>query len=117
MKEIVYYRKENWKIPIKLIINFLKENNPKILAKLYYKLDLLKFNLLWINDIKYLKEWIYELRIKENSNIIRTFYFLYNWDEIILIDWFIKKDNKLKSSILNKVIKYKKDYLKRIWLL
>lgn len=117
MKQIIYYEKENWKIPVKIIINFLNKNNEKMLSKFYYKLDLLKFDLLWKEDIKYIKNNIYELRIRDESNISRFFYFSYSFNKIIILDWFIKKDNKLKNNILSKIINYKNDYIKRIWKL
>lgn len=115
MKEIIFYKKENWNIPMNDFIENFKINNKGLLSKIYYKLNLLRLNLLWNNDIKYIENQIYELRIKDNSNIIRIFYFSYINNKIILLDWYIKKENKLKRSIINKIINYKKDYLKKIW--
>lgn len=115
MKKIVYYEKENWNIPVNKIINYLENKNEEMLAKFYYKLDYLKLGLLWKDDVKYIKNKIFELRIRSDSNISRFFYFHYIWDKIIILDWFIKKDNKLRNSVLERVIEYKNDYIKRIW--
>ncbi len=49
MKEIVYYRKINWKTPF---VDFVSKLNNSLFAKVYYKIDLLSIDLLWINDIK-----------------------------------------------------------------
>lgn len=46
MKEVIYYKKENWKIPINKVIEIMNKKNEKMLAKFYYKLDLLKLGLL-----------------------------------------------------------------------
>ncbi len=115
MKDIIYYEKENWKKPLIIFYNFLKKNNKQLLTKIYFKIDLLAYDKLSVDDVKYLKEKIYELRIKDQSNICRVFYFIYFWNSIVLLDWFIKKDNKLKREILNKIIKYKKNFIKRFW--
>jgi len=44
---------------------------------------------------------------------IKIFYFTVNKNLILLLDWILKKDNKIKDSVLNKIILYKKDYEKR----
>jgi len=73
MKEIVYYKKENWKIPVYEFLEELSKNNPKLVSKILYKIDLLKNLNLWNEDVKSLKDKIYELRIKCSSNISRFF--------------------------------------------
>ena len=111
MKIILYYKKENWKIPFYEFINNINEN---LFSKVFFKIELLASNLLWKNDVKYIKDKIFELRIKNENNIIRVFYFSKINNEIIILDWFIKKENKLKKQVLDRVIRYKNDYIKRI---
>lgn len=113
MKEIVYYATDNWKNPTKKFLNNLLKINKNLHSKVLYKIDLLKVNLLWINDIKYIKEKIYELRIKDENNIVRVFYFSNIWNKLIILDWYIKKDDKLKINVINKMISYKNDFIKR----
>lgn len=112
MKNIVYYKKENWKIPF---YEFINNINKKLFSKVFFKLELLASDLLWVDDVKYIKDKIYELRIKDENNIIRVFYFSKINNEIVVLDWYVKKENKLKKQILDRIILYKNDYLKRIW--
>ena len=112
MKSIIVYRKENWKCPFDIFIDNLSDD---LVSKITYKINLLLVDLLCINDVKYLREKIFELRVKDKNNIVRVFYFSEINNKIIILDWYIKKDNKLKKEVLNKMIEYKKDYLKRIW--
>lgn len=110
MKEIIYYEKENWNIPF---LDFLKKLDIQLSSKIFHKTELLLIGKLWDWDVKYIKEKIYELRIRDENNYYRVFYFSILNDKIVILDWFLKKENKLKHSILNKIIYYKKDYLKR----
>jgi phage-related protein len=115
MKEVIYYTKENWECPFTSFMDILEVTNIKLFTKIFFKINLLSYWKLWSEDIKYIWDKIYELRIKQSSNISRIFYFTYSWNKIIILDWVIKKENKLKQSILNKVKWYINDFLKRIW--
>lgn len=115
MKDIIFYRKENWDEPVLIFLDVLKWINQKLLVKILYKIELLSEWKIWNDDVKYIWENIYELRIKQSSNISRIFYFTYEWNTIVLLDWIIKKDNKLNSNVLKIIKTYKKDFLKRIW--
>ncbi len=115
MKEIIFYEKENGKIPINDFFELLNISNEKLLAKFYYKLDFLKLWLLWKNDIKYIKDKVYELRVKKWTDIWRVLYFCYLDNKIVILDWLIKKDNKLNKKFLRKIFNYKADFIKRFW--
>ena len=115
MKEIVYYQKENWKIPVYEFLEKLSKNDPKLVSKILYKIDLLKIWKLWNEDIKFLKDKIYELRIKFSSNISRIFYFSIKNKKIVLLNAIVKKDNKINKKDIEKALKYKENYEKRIW--
>jgi len=39
-------------------------------------------------------------------------YFIYKQDKIILLDWVVKKDQKLKNSDIERVREFKNTYLK-----
>ena len=62
---------------------------------------------------KYVKDGIFEFRIKFASDISRIFYFFYVGDNIVLTNGFIKKTQKTPSNEIEKAIKYKKDYERR----
>jgi len=113
MKNIIYYQKKNWKIPFLEFIDKLQGKNKKLEAIIYNKISLLSIDKLSFNDIKFIKDKVYELRIKDSLWFYRIFYFSCIWNNIIILDWFIKKDNKLKKGIFKKILLYKKDFLQR----
>jgi phage-related protein len=51
------------------------------------------------------------LRVKQSSNISRIFYFTIKNEKIVLLDWIIKKSQKLDSSVIERVKRYKNDFL------
>lgn len=110
-KEVIFYQKTNWDIPVKKFLDSLKIKNPQMLAKILSKIDLLSQDLLWEEDIKFLKEKVYELRVKKSTDISRILYFTITTNSIVILDWIIKKDQKLNKDILDKMIIYKNDYL------
>lgn len=112
MKQIILYQKQNWKIPVKEFLNDLATKNPDLYAKILQKIDLLLLDRLWSDEVKYIWDKIYELRIKQSTNISRIFYFTIQNKEVILLDWIIKKSQKLDTSIIERIKKYKDDFLK-----
>ena len=113
MKKIIYYQKENGKIPVKDFLDETLFNNKKLGAKIFSKLEMLSFWILTNKDTKYIQDKIYELRIRDGNNISRIFYFTFLWENIIVLDWIIKKDNKLKNRDIERSVWYKKDFIKR----
>lgn len=114
MKQIIFYQKQNGKVPVKEFLNELAIKNSDLNAKILQKIDLLLLDRLWKDEVKYIWDKIYELRIKQSSNISRIFYFTIQNEKIVLLDWIIKKTQKLDNSIIEKVKKYKDDFLKCI---
>ena len=112
-KELIFYESQNGNVPVKDFLDSLIGKNDILLAKIFHKLDLLSLDLLWKNDVKFLCEKIYELRIKQSSNISRIFYFTFDRDSIVLLDGIIKKEQKLKPTIISRVLGFKNDYEKR----
>lgn len=112
MKQIILYQKENWDIPVKIFLENLEKNNPKLYTKTWLKIKLLLVDSLWNEDIKNIWDKIFELRIKQSSNISRIFYFTIKNEEIILLDWILKKSQKLDNSIIEKMKKFKNNYFK-----
>ena len=62
---------------------------------------------------KPLDDGIFELRIKQSSNITRVLYFFYIGGKIILTNGFVKKTQKTPPSEIEKAKQYRKDYLER----
>lgn len=75
MYEIIFYDKEDGKVPVEEFLNSL---SPKLLAKTLKNMDLLeKFgNNLREPFSKKLVDGIFELRTKQSSDITRILYFL-----------------------------------------
>lgn len=113
MKEIIFYQKQSWEIPMKIFLDDLSFLNNDLYAKTLQKIDLLSIDKLWQEDVKYIWNKIYELRIKQSSNISRIFYFIIQNEKIILLDGIIKKTQKLDKKIIEKIKKYKDDFLKK----
>ncbi len=114
MKQIIFYQKQNGKVPVKEFLNELAIKNPDLNAKILQKIDLLLLDRLWKDEVKYIWDKIYELRIKQSSNISRIFYFTIQNGEIVLLDWIIKKSQKLDNLVIKRIKNYKDDYLKSI---
>ena len=109
---IIYYRTENGKEPVKDFIDCL---DSKMKAKTFRQLELLENNGIDLREphSKFIKDGIFELRVKFSSNISRIFYFFYVDNKIILTNGFIKKTVAIPKNELNKALKYRQDFERR----
>lgn len=64
--------------------------------------------------IKYLKDGIYELRVKQSTNITRVLYFFYNGENIVFTHGFVKKTDETPPREIERAKKYKVDYITRM---
>lgn len=112
MWKIDIYQKENGEMPLQ---DFLKLIDSKMKAKFLQELELLKEygNRLREPYSKALEKGIFELRIKQGTNISRVFYFFFKDKIIILTNGFIKKSQKTPKIEVIKALKYKTDYERR----
>jgi phage-related protein len=112
MYKIIYYKTINNKEPVKKFINNL---NIDMQAKAVWEISLLaeKGKNLTEPYCKYIKDGVYELRIRWSKDISRIFYFFYIADTIILTNGFLKKTNKTPQNEIQKAINYKRDYERR----
>ena len=110
---VEYYVLSNGKSPVKELLNDLEDK--KLKAKVYWVISLLETHSRQLNDkyIKYLREGVFELRIKHSTNIVRCLFFYYKNRIIVLTNSFVKKIKKTPQSEINRAIEYKKDYLKK----
>ena len=112
MSQIYYYLKSNQRCPIEIFFDRLESTNSKLYSKIFVKLDRLKTGCeMCTGDIKHVEGKIYELRVKQSTNISRIFYFCYDQKQIILLDGYIKKDNKTDPNVLRRVKTYYEDFL------
>lgn len=112
-KEIIFYRKANGDVPVQDFLGDLYKKNRTLFAKVVTKIKLLGKELLGTDDVKYIGDKIYELRVKKSSDIVRIFYFTLEKDRIVLLDAIVKKEQKLKRSVIERIIGYREDFLKR----
>jgi len=114
--EVEYYQRENGEVPVE---NFLLTLNPKLRAKAYSDIMLLKrlginIRAPYSSSIKGDKyKGLFELRTKFSSDITRIFYFLFDKNKFVLLHGFVKKTNKIPENELTKALKYKLDYERR----
>ena len=79
--------------------------------KVFYVIDMLKTQER-VNEkfVKYLREEIFELRVKHGGNIFRVFFIFDNGNVVMLFNGFQKKSQKTPQSEINKAIQLKKEY-------
>ena len=84
-------------------------------AKLFRMLELLelKGNELREPYSKYLTDGIFELRVKQGSDISRVLYFFVVGRKIILTNGFRKKTQKTPQNEIDLALKYKTEYEQR----
>lgn len=110
--EIIFYRKKDGTCPIN---DFLDSLDIKMRARASHLLLLLEQNGNELREpySKYLKDGLFELRIKQGHNISRILYFFISGSKIVLTNGFIKKTQKTPSSELQLAKTYRADYLER----
>lgn len=110
--EVDFYEKENGEQPAK---EFMLSLDKKLRAKLADTIMILQDNGYELREpySKHISEGIFELRVKQGSDITRVMYFFYVDRHIILTNGFIKKTQKTPQSEIEKAKRYRSDYLKR----
>ena len=111
--DVEFYHLENGQEPAKDFI--LALDNPKMKAKVLRMIDMLSKNGTRLREpySSPLGDGIYELRIKQSSNISRVLYFFYVEGKIILTNGFLKKTQKTPPTEIAKAKKYRMDFLQR----
>jgi phage-related protein len=112
MYEIIYFDTDGGRLPA---YEFIRALEPKMRAKVLSSLALLEEQGPRLREphSAFLRDGIYELKVKLGSNITRVLYFFVVGKRIILTNGFIKKTQKTPSGEIEKAIKYKKEYLER----
>ena len=62
-------------------------------------------------DVKYLRDKIWELRVRCRKNRIRILYFFYDGHKFILSHGFRKKSGPVPDSEIDKAVAHRRDYL------
>jgi len=110
--EMKFYKLPSGKCPVE---SFLDALDHKMRAKMLRLMLLLKEN---GNDLrepysKYLEDGLFELRVKQGTNITRVLYFFMIDREIIITHGFVKKTQKTPRAEIEIAQKYRRDYISR----
>lgn len=110
--EIIVYAKQDNSEPV---TEFLLSLEPKMQAKVLKQIDMLaEFG----NQLREpysapLEDGIFELRIKQGSDISRVLYFFFIERKIVLTNGFVKKTRKTPPEQIRLAKSYRNDYLNR----
>ena len=112
MIEIVFYETEDGK---NLVREFLRSIEPKMRVKIARTISLLKVYGYELREpySKSLGDGIFELRTQFGGNISRVLYFFVVNGKAVLTHGFIKKTQKTPQQEIDRVKRYREDYLKR----
>ena len=93
MFDVEYFREDNGAYPVE---DFILSLDLKMRAKVFRTFELLEYkgNSLREPFSKHLSDGIFELRVKQSSNIVRVLYFFVVGKRIILTNGFVKKTKK-----------------------
>lgn len=102
-REILYYKE--------YFIDFFMSLDDGARKKIAYVLDMLKTQVrVNKNFVKLIRDGLYELRAKYNSNTYRAFFIFDEGNIVVLFNGFKKKTQKTPLSEIEKALKLKKEY-------
>lgn len=112
MYEIIFYETEDGKCPVQ---EFLDSQENKMKAKLFKTIDLLETNGPKLREPYSgpLGDGIFELRVKQGSDITRVLYFFVVGGKAVLTNGFVKKTKKTPPGEKKLAKKYKDDFERR----
>ncbi|MBQ3295684.1 MAG: type II toxin-antitoxin system RelE/ParE family toxin [Erysipelotrichaceae bacterium] len=107
-----YYQKDDGTYPVE---EFILSLDNKMKAKVLWTISLLEDygTKLRLPYSEHLEDDIFELRIKQSSDITRVLYFFYKDKRIILTNGFVKKSQKTPSGELKLAKDRRENFLKR----
>lgn len=109
---INYYKTVDGSCPIREFIDRLEF---KMQAKVMHQIAKLEQfgNMLREPSSKHIYDGIFELRVRQSSNIVRILYFFVVGSKIILTNGFVKKTQRTPTSAIALAKKYRADFLSR----
>lgn len=110
---IEFYAKNNGEEPVR---EFILGLEPKMQAKMLKILDLLQVNgpYMRLPYSEHIGDGIFEIRVKQSTNISRVLYFFATGQKIVLTNGFVKKTQKTPKNEIELAKKYRKDYEGRL---
>ncbi len=109
---IIFYEKPNGRIPTKIFLDSLT-NQEYIYVE--HEFDRLREfgHELGRPYFGYLRDDIYELRVKTKNKQLRFLCFFYGDQLIVVTHGFVKKSDKVQDNQIKKAIEYRKNFLKK----
>ena len=109
---VIYYTKKDGQNPVK---EFIDSQNKKMITKIMMCICLLKEYGINIPRLysKHIEDGIFELRIKQSSDITRILYFFIEGDTAILTNGFAKKTMKTPKKEIELAKQRRNDYKER----
>ncbi len=110
--ELVFYRKANGECPVS---EFLTALNKVMRYKMMQKFDMLELygNLPKGDFTKYIDDGIFEIRAQTKTDITRVLFFFDKNRQIVLLNGFVKKTQRIPASELETAKRYCADHLAR----
>ena len=110
--DIDFFKKDDGTCPV---VDFLDSLDVKMQAKVLKTIELLEKNGYELREpySKFLEDGIFELRIKQGSNITRVLYFFFVNRKIILTNGFVKKTLKMPKNEIALARKYRNVYMEK----
>ena len=110
--EVEYFEDDNGKYPVE---EFILSQEAKMQAKIFRMITLLEEYGNQLRDpySKELEDKIFELRIKQSSNITRILYFFVVGKKIILTNGFVKKQDRTPPGEIKLAKERRKRYYNR----
>lgn len=107
---IEFYEKSNGRIPAEEFIDSLTNQEQVYIHKSFDRLQTYGREL-GRPYIAYLRDNIFEIRVKTNNKQLRFLCFFYSQQLIIVTHGFPKKENKVSDNEIDKAIECRKDYM------
>ena len=94
---------------------FLDGLEPKLRAKTVVDLQALREGALVLREphAKAMGKGLFELRVRQGSDLVRVFYFFFSGRLIVVTNGFVKKSRKTPKVELARALKYKADWEER----
>jgi len=109
---IEFYEKSNGRVPTQKFLDSLTNQDFVHIERVFdrlrefgHKLERPYFD--------YLRDDIYEIRVKTENKQLRFLCFFYGHQLIIVTHGFVKKADKVPDFQIDKAVEYRKDYLKK----
>jgi phage-related protein len=112
--DIDYYTKGNGRCPIEDFLDDLPTQEDRVrVNRAIGRLETYGLNLDYPH-VEFLRDDIWELRVRLRQVRYRLFYFIYGRERFVLLHAIMKKAGKTPDSEIDKAIEYRNDYIRQM---